>query len=216
MRVASSHASRAPRRPAAPRCIRSFRAWHTASSNERWSRVLGPPVLVGGFSRSACSRSRLSPRFAPGFPRRNAPAASMAMNAAVLVLSAKVDSRASRSARAWYRSALRRRAVAVMGPCGSQWSVVHRGERRLCERKASAQCSTRRQGPDRRNFRYGGSSQDARAARSTECFFCMSRRSSSSGRFNQISAWNGFESIGLSWTLRPSASASLTVRIAQP
>ena len=62
----------------------------------------------------------------------------------------------------------------------------------------------------------GGSSHDARAARSTECSFCFSRRSSSSGKLRQMSGWYRFSSSGLGATDRPFADASLTVRMAHP
>ena len=71
--------------------------------------------------------------------------------------------------------------------------------------------------PQMRMYRlHGGSSQEARAARSTECSFCVSRRSSSSGKFRQMSAWYGFVSSGLAVTERPFAAASSTLRTAHP
>ena len=60
MRVASSHASRALWRPAAPRCMRSFRALRTVRSNVAWSRVLGPPVLISSSQRSARRQQHVS------------------------------------------------------------------------------------------------------------------------------------------------------------
>ena len=52
--------------------------------------------------------------------------------------------------------------------------------------------------------------------RFTEWRFWRSRRFPSSGRFRQVSAWNGFDSVPLAFTVRPFAAASSTARIAQP
>ena len=82
MPVASSHASRVYWRPTAPRCMRSFRASRTVRSNVGWSR--GPRATCVAFtsSRSARRQQQVTPGVARGFPWRNAPAASMAMNPA--------------------------------------------------------------------------------------------------------------------------------------
>lgn len=82
MPVASSHASRVYWRPTAPRCMRSFRASRTVRRNVGWSRVFGPPVLAVTSSRSARRQQYVTPGVARGFPWRNAPAVSMAMNPA--------------------------------------------------------------------------------------------------------------------------------------
>ena len=62
----------------------------------------------------------------------------------------------------------------------------------------------------------GGFSHFARAASSTECCFCDSRRSELSGRLRQMSAWYGLDSIGVACTALPFEAALSAVKIAQP